>query len=111
MLDMGPYFLTALINLFGPIKRVSGMAGVVIPDRVVGKGEHAGETIPVHTPDHVAGHVEFTSGAIATLVTSWATKPGAYERTHPIAVYGTEGTIARGRSQQLPYRPPGAAGR
>lgn len=96
MFDMGPYYLTALINMLGPIKRVTGMAGVLIADRVVGKGEHAGERIPVNTPDHVAGHIEFASGAIATLITSFAVKPNTHNAPQPISIFGTEGTIQMG---------------
>lgn len=91
MLDMGPYYLTALVNLLGPIRRVCGMSGILQPDRVVGSGPKKGKKLAVETDDHVAGTVEFTSGAIATIVTSFAA-----QHVHPlkhIQVIGTEGTL------------------
>lgn len=96
MLDMGPYYLTALANMIGPMRRVTGMAGIQIPDRVIGKagGEKAGQKIDVQVPDHVAGHIEYESGAIATLVTSFATGGRTDDRAHPITLFGTEGTMA-----------------
>ncbi|MFW6058971.1 MAG: Gfo/Idh/MocA family protein [Phycisphaeraceae bacterium] len=96
MFDMGPYYLTALTNLLGPMQRVTGMAGIQIPDRVVGKGapDREGNKIDVKTPDHVAGHIAYTSGAIATIVTSFATAGRTDDGRHPITIFGTEGTLA-----------------
>lgn len=95
MFDMGPYYLTDLINLLGPIKRVCGMSGILQPDRTIGTGSKtkAGQKILVETDDHVAGSLEFASGAIATLVTSFATKHAQYNNKNPIQVIGTEGTL------------------
>ncbi|MFP4144105.1 MAG: Gfo/Idh/MocA family protein [Phycisphaeraceae bacterium] len=93
MFDMGPYYLTALINLLGPARRVTGLTGVLNREREVGSGPKAGEKIEVNTADHVAGHLEFESGAIATLVTSFATRFATYDGAHPIAIYGSEGTL------------------
>ena len=93
MFDMGPYYVTALLNLLGPVKRITGTATVAIPERVIGKGPKAGQTIHVNTPDHVCGTMEFANGAAGTLVTSFSVAHGLYDRKHPIVIYGTEGAL------------------
>ncbi len=94
MLDMGPYYLTALINLLGPIDRVSGEATIAINPRTITSEPMKGTTIDVQTPDHVAGTVRFASGCIGTIVTSFACRRDeTYERKNPIIIYGTKGTL------------------
>lgn len=93
MFDMGPYYLTALLNLLGPVKRIAALAPTLIEDRVVAKGPLAGEAIEVRTPDHVCGLLEFENGAAGTLVTSFAVLHGVYDRDHPLVIYGTEGAL------------------
>ncbi|HTE19357.1 MAG TPA: Gfo/Idh/MocA family oxidoreductase [Armatimonadota bacterium] len=93
MFDMGPYYVTALLNLLGPLKRLSGAASVAIPDRTVKTGPKEGQKIQVDTPDHVCGTMEFESGAIGTLITSFAVTHGVYDRQFPITVYGTDGAL------------------
>ena len=91
MFDMGPYYLTALVTLLGPVRRISGAAGIQIPERTITSKPHYGEVIVVETPDHVAGTLEFESGAIGTLITTFATWYSGLPR---IEVYGTEGTLS-----------------
>lgn len=93
MFDMGPYYLTALLNLLGPVRRIMGAASIAIPDRVVATGPKAGEAIDVVTQDHVCGMLEFTCGGVGTLVTSFAVANGDYDRKFPITIYGTEGAL------------------
>jgi len=93
MFDMGPYYLTALLNLLGPVRRLAGFATTAIPERVITSEPKRGKSITVETPDHVCGLLEFEGGAAGTLVTSFATAHGAYERSHPITLYGTEGAL------------------
>ena len=90
MFDMGPYYLTALINLFGPIKRLTGAASIAIPERTITSQPKAGKKIKVETPDHVCGTVEFENGAVGTIIQSFATYFAEYP---PITVFGTEGTM------------------
>jgi predicted dehydrogenase len=90
MFDMGPYYLTALTTLLGPVRRLCGFAGIVIPERTITSQPHYGEKIVVETPDHVAGTLEFASGAIGTIVTTFATWTSRLPR---IEIYGTEGTL------------------
>ena len=93
MFDMGPYYLTALLNLLGPVRRISGTATTAIPDRVITSQPHHGERIVVETPDHVCGTLEFENGAAGTILTSFATRFPTYDGRFPITIYGTEGTL------------------
>jgi predicted dehydrogenase len=93
MFDMGPYYLTAFLNLLGPIRSIHAVAAITQPTQRIRIGDRAGETFAVETPDHVAAHLTFDSGAIATLITSFATHHPVYDRQHPIMIYGTEGTM------------------
>jgi predicted dehydrogenase len=93
MFDMGPYYLTALLNLLGPVKRIAGMAPIAIRDRTVATGPLAGESIEVNTSDHVCGLLEFENGAAGTLMTSFAVMNAVHDGKRPIVIYGTEGAL------------------
>jgi predicted dehydrogenase len=91
MFDMGPYYLTALIALLGPIRRVSGSHGSAFAERTITSEPLSGQTVEVEVPTHVAGVMDFQNGAIGTIVTSfdvWASQ------TPRIEIYGTEGTLS-----------------
>ncbi len=91
LLDMGPYYLTALVSLLGPIRRVTGSARITFPERVIGSRPKAGTRIAVETPTHLAAVLDFANGAVVTLVTSfdvWAANVPIIE------LYGTEGTLS-----------------
>jgi len=91
MFDMGPYYLTALIALLGPITRVTGSARASFPERTISSQPKFGQKVKVETPTHVAGIMEFASGPIGTLLTSFDVKGGS---TLPrIEVYGSHGTL------------------
>lgn len=90
MFDMGPYYLTALIHLLGPVARVTGSARISFPERVVGGGPKQGDVIRVNTPTHVAGVLDFASGPVATVVTSFDVWAAQVPR---IEIYGSEGTL------------------
>jgi len=101
MFDMGPYYLTALLNLLGPAKRLTGAASIAIPERTIthknretnAPGAKFGKKIKVETPDHICGTMEFENGAVGTIITSFATRFAPYEGKQPITVFGTEGTM------------------
>jgi predicted dehydrogenase len=93
MFDMGPYYLTALLNLLGPAKRVTGLASIAIPDRTITSQPKHGKKIHVETADHIAGVIEFANGAIANVVQSFAVIDGGYDQQHPIIINGTEGVL------------------
>ncbi|MBP7176095.1 MAG: Gfo/Idh/MocA family oxidoreductase [Thermoclostridium sp.] len=91
MFDMGPYYLTALVNLIGPVKKVSAFTAMAFPQRMITTEVKYGKIIDVEVPTHVAGLLEFESGAVVTLVTSfdvWVTQVPRIE------IYGTEGTLS-----------------
>jgi predicted dehydrogenase len=91
MFDMGPYYLTALVNLLGPVARVTGMARKTFTQRTITSEPKHGEIIDVEVPTHVAGVMEFASGAIGTITTSFDVWGG---RLPFIEIYGTEGSLA-----------------
>ncbi|WP_456284620.1 Gfo/Idh/MocA family protein [Microbacterium sp. JZ101] len=90
MLDMGPYYVSALVTLLGPVVAVSGAASRLRSERVIGSGPRAGETIPVDVDTHVTGILEHANGAISTIVTSF---DGTTTTASPIEVHGTDGTL------------------
>jgi len=91
MLDMGPYYLTALVNLIGPIRRVTGSTRITFPERMVTSQPHYGTRIKVETATHVAGVVDFVNGAVGTIITSFDIWAANLPR---IEIYGTEGSIS-----------------
>jgi predicted dehydrogenase len=91
MFDMGPYYLTALVSLMGPIERVAGSARITFPERTISSAPKEGQTIAVETPTHVAGTLDFRSGAVATVITSFDVWAHSLPR---IEIYGSEGTLS-----------------
>ncbi len=90
MFDMGPYYLTALISLIGPIRRVTSSARITFPERLITSQPKRGTRVKVEVPTHVAGVLDFENGAIGTIITSfdvWA------HHLHNIEIYGSEGTL------------------
>ena len=92
MFDMGPYYLTALVNLFGPARRITGSTSKGQEQRVISNGIEDGKVIDVVVPTHVAGTIDFANGVVATVVMSFDIPGGA--NLPNIEVYGTEGTIS-----------------
>jgi predicted dehydrogenase len=91
LLDMGPYYLSALVQLLGPIRAVIGAGSRLRPSRVIGSGPRQGELIPVEVDSHVAGVLEHESGALTTLTTSF---DGIRSTAAPIEVHGETGSLA-----------------
>lgn len=90
MLDMGPYYVTALVNLLGPVKRVTGSARVSFSERTIGSEQKKGQKIPVEIPTHYVGVLDFAAGPIAALNMSF----DVWSHTLPIIeIYGSEGTL------------------
>jgi len=91
VLDMGPYYITALAFLLGPISRVTGSAQKSYSERTITSQPKQGTKISVEVPTHVAAVLDFTSGAVGTLLMSfdvWGTHLPWME------IYGTEGSLA-----------------
>lgn len=91
MMDMGPYYLTALVSLLGPVKAVSGMTKTSFDKRLITSKQHYGEIIDVDVKTHIAGMMAFESGVIGTIITSF----DVYKAQMPfIEIYGSEGTLS-----------------
>ncbi|WP_336789519.1 Gfo/Idh/MocA family protein [Paenibacillus sp. MMO-177] len=91
MFDMGPYYLTAMVAMLGPISRVTGMARASFPERTITSQPKFGQKIQVEIPTHVAGIIEFAAGPIGTILQTFDVKGGS---TLPrIEVYGSAGTL------------------
>jgi predicted dehydrogenase len=91
MFDMGPYYLTALVSLVGPIRRVSGSTRVSFPERTIGSEPLRGDTITVDVPTHIAGTIDFANGAIGTIITSFDVWGANLPR---IEIYGSDGSLS-----------------
>ncbi len=91
MFDMGPYYLTALVALMGPVRRVTGSARATFPERTITSQPLNGKKIEVDVPTHIAGVLDFASGAIATVVTSFDVWSAEVPR---IEIYGTHGSLS-----------------
>ena len=90
MYDMGPYYLTALFNILGPVKAVSAMNSNPITHREIVVGPRKGEELPIEMPTHVVGTMEFQNGAIGSMITSFDVWPVDLPY---ITIYGTKGTL------------------
>ena len=92
VLDIGPYYLSNLIQLIGPISRVAALATATFPTRTIGADcPRKGETVPVKTPTNIHALLEFDSGATITLSASWDVWA---HRHSSMELYGTEGTLS-----------------
>lgn len=91
MFDMGPYYLTALVSLLGPVQRVSGATRITRPQRTVTSQPRYGEIIEVEVPTHVAGLLDFAAGPIGTIITTFDVQASNLPW---IEIYGTAGTLA-----------------
>ena len=90
MMDMGPYYVTALINLLGGVRRIGGMVSIPFKQRTATCKEHYGEVIDVEVPTSYYGVLEFESGAVASLLTYFDIW-GAHLPI--IEIYGEKGTL------------------
>lgn len=91
MFDMGPYYLTALVSLLGPVSHVMGSARVTYPQRIITSEPKKGKVIDVEVPTHVTGLLSFRDGATATIITSFDVWSSQLPR---IEIYGSEGSLS-----------------
>ncbi|MBR4205608.1 MAG: Gfo/Idh/MocA family oxidoreductase [Clostridia bacterium] len=90
MFDMGPYYLTALVNLCGNVEAVSAMTRTTFPERLITSQPHYGEIVKVDVPTLYAGNMRFVNGAVGTLYTTFDVY---YPGQARLEVYGTKGTL------------------
>jgi predicted dehydrogenase len=90
MLDIGPYYITNLIQLIGPVSRVVALAATPRNYRTIGNGPRRGEKLPVKTPTTIHAVMEFENAAVVTISTSW----DVWTHGHaPMELYGEDGTM------------------
>ncbi|SHE52013.1 Predicted dehydrogenase [Kaistia soli DSM 19436] len=91
VLDMGPYYITMLVNLLGPVRRVRAVATSGQAERLItAAGPFQGTSFPVGTPTTVMALLEFEAGTVVTLVMSWDVFAHG---NHPIELHGTKGSL------------------
>lgn len=90
MMDMGPYYVTALINLLGEVKSVVGMTKASFPQRLIISEPHKGDIINVDVPTYITGILEFTSGVVGTIFTTFDVY---YQDSARLEIYGSKGTL------------------
>lgn len=91
MFDMGPYYLTALVNLLGPVRRASASTRISFPVRERKRDDGRLVQIDVEVPTHIAGTMDFVSGAVGNIITSFDT----WQHHLPvIEIYGSEGSLS-----------------
>jgi predicted dehydrogenase len=90
VLDIGPYYITNLVQLIGPVARVVAFTRTPQPERTIGCGPRNGEKIPVTTPTTIHAVLQFASGAVISYGTSWDVKDHGHAN---MELYGQEGTL------------------
>ena len=91
LLDMGPYYVTAIVSLLGPVRRVAGFASTFVAERTIKVGPRQGERYTAETPTHITSILELDGGVTATLVATFEA-PGHYAST--MLVHGSDGELA-----------------
>jgi len=91
MFDLGPYYLMALVSMLGPVRRLTGSARISFSERLITSQPLAGTKIKVNTPTHVTGILDFVSGPVATVITSFDVWAANLPR---IEIYGSEGSLS-----------------
>ena len=89
LFDIGPYYLTALVQIFGPFAAVAAIGSTSRKTRVIGSGPRAGEEFAVTVPSHVSASARFASGQSATMIFSFDSPV----RRTLLEVTGTEATM------------------
>lgn len=92
MMDMGPYYLTALLQLMGEVKGVTGVAKKSFDERLITSQPHCGQKVAVEVDTHITGTLHFASGAIGTILTTFDVHYPARNQAR-FEVYGTKGTL------------------
>ena len=122
LFDMGPYYLTAIVSLLGPIQRVAGFAAMRPFERTIEIGPRRGERFTATTPTHASATMQLADGVTANLIASFEARD---QYICDVAIYGTEGVLllpdpnafggsvrlkrGRGGWEDLPYASRGGA--
>ena len=90
MMDMGPYYVTALINLLGGVSGVTGVTKTSFQQRIITSEPKCGTVVEVDVPTYITGILNFDSGAVGTLFTTF---DAYYNEQARFEVYGSKGTL------------------
>lgn len=90
VLDIGPYYITNLVQLLGPVRKVAALATSASPTRTILSEPRKGEKIPVKTPSNIHALLDFESGATITFSASWDVWAHGHSA---MELYGTEGSL------------------
>jgi predicted dehydrogenase len=90
VLDMGPYYITDLVNLLGPVKAVEAMSVTPLRKRPIRSEPKRGQLMPVRVATHVTGMLRFVSGAVIQVTFSFDVPKHAHL---PFELYGTEASL------------------
>jgi predicted dehydrogenase len=90
LLDLGPYYLTVLVFLFGPMTRVCGMSNRSTNTRLIENGPRHGEIIEVEIDTHSLSLIEFDCGVVGSMTMSFDVWDSESPR---LEIYGSEGSI------------------
>lgn len=90
MMDMGPYYMTALVNLIGGVQGVSGMTGKSFEKRLITSQPKKGTKIDVEVPTYYGGLIRFENGAIGNVTMTFDVH---YDNQSFLEIHGTEGTL------------------
>ena len=88
--DLGPYYITNLIHLLGPVLRLTALSSIPQKERMITSQPRYGEKIKVKTPTTIHAVMEFVNGALVTLGTSWDVWKHGHRN---MEIYGTEGSL------------------
>jgi predicted dehydrogenase len=91
LMDMGPYYLSTLVSIFGPVAQVTATGNLSRETRIIATGPKAGTEFPCEVPTHVSALLEFESGASANSTFSFES---GFVRMGFVEVNGTEGTLS-----------------
>jgi len=91
LMDMGPYYISSLVHLLGPVTAVVASASRLRSERVIGSGPRAGQRIPVEVDTHVSGILEHANGALSTLTMSFDSVKSS---AAPIEIHGETGSLS-----------------
>ena len=108
LLDMGPYYVTALVTILGPVVATMGAASRTRSTRTIASGPRAGEVIPVDVDTHVTGVLVHASGVLSTLVMSFDAVASHAAR---IEIHGEAATLVGARPQPVRGGRPGPRSR
>ena len=90
MMDMGPYYLTALVSLLGRVSTLTGIVSKSFDTRTITSMPQYGQSVKVEVPTHVNGIMQFENGAVATITTTFDVY---YDNSASLEIYGTKGTL------------------